>query len=314
MTFAINDQLARYIRDTAPPGPPWPPYCKQLAKSLEVYGPSVINILTGSTFNRPSACPKWHPLWAVHAERREIRKQVTPKDRKSLGDQQGWVCIYCCQDISGDGDANLNFKTPISKGGTAEYSNLQLVCRSCNASKSDSTDEEFRERLKWNHQIHQMREEQEWCCIYCAASILSNFSYSYKLPLERGGVREISNVNLACRDCSALKKSWSYTDQEFSVARLWDRRRRWFCAICSEKCTGEGPIFRSLLNDPKTIIMLCENCYFGSEVPVLRWWRHPQSVHNRISLTISISDDDTLSLIVEDDDLDFDEENEDIAC
>jgi 5-methylcytosine-specific restriction endonuclease McrA len=53
------------------------------------------------------------------------------------------TCIYCLLPIV-FGKDTLEHKHPLSRGGTNEYSNLAIACRSCNSSKRDKTIEEFK--------------------------------------------------------------------------------------------------------------------------------------------------------------------------
>lgn len=51
-------------------------------------------------------------------------------------------CYYCgelCND-----DKTIDHKHPVSRGGTNDIDNLVVACRSCNCSKNDKTEEEYR--------------------------------------------------------------------------------------------------------------------------------------------------------------------------
>jgi 5-methylcytosine-specific restriction endonuclease McrA len=54
------------------------------------------------------------------------------------------TCYLCLRPIS-VGKDHLEHKTPLSRGGTNEYNNLDVACRSCNCSKHDKTLEELRD-------------------------------------------------------------------------------------------------------------------------------------------------------------------------
>ena len=55
--------------------------------------------------------------------------------------------------------ANIDHKTPISRGGTNDKSNLQLLCRSCNLSKNNQTMEEFKWRIYCEENINGVAKE-----------------------------------------------------------------------------------------------------------------------------------------------------------
>ncbi len=57
------------------------------------------------------------------------------------------TCIYCTNPIE-FGKDTLEHKQPLSKGGTNEYYNLGIACRSCNSSKGNKTEYEFRKEKK----------------------------------------------------------------------------------------------------------------------------------------------------------------------
>lgn len=68
-------------------------------------------------------------------------------DRHEIGRllcQQDARCIYCRSLLQG---FHIDHKTPVSRGGSNEIDNLQLLCADCNLRKSSLTHEEFLERL-----------------------------------------------------------------------------------------------------------------------------------------------------------------------
>lgn len=71
--------------------------------------------------------------------------EYEPIKRKIVFDKAGWCCEMCGVstpiDLNGKGESNspeLDHIIPISKGGSHMYCNVQLLCRQCNANKSDS--------------------------------------------------------------------------------------------------------------------------------------------------------------------------------
>lgn len=64
-----------------------------------------------------------------------------PIDLGAMLCEQEGLCPYCgC--VLGDG-AHLDHKTPLSRGGTNDESNLQWTCAACNLEKRAKTHEEY---------------------------------------------------------------------------------------------------------------------------------------------------------------------------
>ena len=57
------------------------------------------------------------------------------------------ACIYCLVPLTKE-TSQVEHKTPISRGGTNEFSNLGISCIKCNKEKYTKTEEEYRELLK----------------------------------------------------------------------------------------------------------------------------------------------------------------------
>lgn len=75
---------------------------------------------------------------------RHFGVEYEPIKRKLVFDAHNWICAYCGietpERIKGMNKPNspeLDHIMPISKGGPHTYSNVQLLCRACNAIKSD---------------------------------------------------------------------------------------------------------------------------------------------------------------------------------
>lgn len=58
--------------------------------------------------------------------------------------EQGKQCVYCLAEISME-TADLDHKTPLSRGGSHDLTNLQVLCSACNKEKHSKTDKEYRE-------------------------------------------------------------------------------------------------------------------------------------------------------------------------
>jgi 5-methylcytosine-specific restriction endonuclease McrA len=90
---------------------------------------------------------------AMYAENRRARRAsapgiVTDKEWQLLFIQQNGLCVYCYSDLNKS--VALDHKLPLSRGGSNELDNLQLLCRNCNSRKHTKTHEEFLVVLKAN--------------------------------------------------------------------------------------------------------------------------------------------------------------------
>lgn len=56
----------------------------------------------------------------------------------------GTLTCYLCLNPIPFGKDNLEHKIPLSRGGTNEYNNLAIACKSCNCSKRNKSEEEYR--------------------------------------------------------------------------------------------------------------------------------------------------------------------------
>lgn len=59
--------------------------------------------------------------------------------------EQDAKCAICGVLLSGA--YHIDHKNPVSRGGTNDIWNLQILCVSCNTRKSNKTDAEYREKL-----------------------------------------------------------------------------------------------------------------------------------------------------------------------
>lgn len=71
--------------------------------------------------------------------------QFTPHERSEILERDNWTCQYCNITVhdrhTGDWNtpdkAHIDHIVPLSKGGSSELNNLQVLCRTCNLSKND---------------------------------------------------------------------------------------------------------------------------------------------------------------------------------
>jgi len=110
------------------------------------------NQLTRESKNRNH--PKYMAMKKVHTHKRRgnIRGTHTHKQLLSLAKQQNHCCYYCGDSFFINGTLEYYFevehKTPISRGGTNDITNIALACKGCNARKGVQTAEEFLEMIK----------------------------------------------------------------------------------------------------------------------------------------------------------------------
>ncbi len=77
-------------------------------------------------------------------KRRSYKHKVSfmPHERIEILERDNWKCQICgClvhdEIINDELKANIDHIIPISKGGNSEINNLQVLCRTCNLSKSN---------------------------------------------------------------------------------------------------------------------------------------------------------------------------------
>lgn len=66
------------------------------------------------------------------------RKPIKPSLRFEILKRDDYRCQMCGVTAKDGATLEIDHITPVSKGGTNEASNLQVLCRDCNAGKSDS--------------------------------------------------------------------------------------------------------------------------------------------------------------------------------
>ena len=88
----------------------------------------------------------------THKRRNKMDGTTTYKEVLTLARQQNHRCYYCGDSFFINGTLEYYFeiehKTPVSRGGPNDISNIALACRECNARKGVQTAEEFLEMIK----------------------------------------------------------------------------------------------------------------------------------------------------------------------
>ena len=178
MSGRLDDEVVAEIRAEIPYGNIEDSQAIEVATKYSINPMTVINIAAGKSYRRPKACPPCHPLRielnAVLAARERERAKVSAATRQTIGHAQSWQCVYCGKDISGRGRNHIDHKIPITRGGSSDTENLQLLCPSCNTAKKDRTHEEYLAVLtrsaEWYsmsvpEMIEERREEKKmWDC------------------------------------------------------------------------------------------------------------------------------------------------------
>jgi 5-methylcytosine-specific restriction endonuclease McrA len=82
---------------------------------------------------------------------RKMKLRVAgPEPRTSdivrMAEAQGSCCTYCAVSLTESG-FHIDHKTPVSRGGTNETANLQLLCPTCNMKKGSRTHDEYMDCL-----------------------------------------------------------------------------------------------------------------------------------------------------------------------
>src|SRR5690606_14892348 len=92
------------------------------------------------------------------------RKYIPVKIRRKIIEQYNRVCPACGRgNLSFDADsieqtATIDHIIPLSRGGTNDESNLQLLCRPCNAAKRDMTMDEYMDYLRKRDETDRLLE------------------------------------------------------------------------------------------------------------------------------------------------------------
>lgn len=91
---------------------------------------------------RQKSKAKQRPYTAARrAKLHQAEGTFTKQDLKKLYEEQEGKCFYCGDAL--DGAYHVDHVIPISRGGSNNLDNLQLLCQCCNLSKHDKTHDEY---------------------------------------------------------------------------------------------------------------------------------------------------------------------------
>lgn len=79
-------------------------------------------------------------IWYWNRVNKNGAKRADPRVVKELGDMQKWKCAICKEKLV---KYDIDHIQPVSKGGTNEKHNLQLLCQRCNRTKQAKDPIEF---------------------------------------------------------------------------------------------------------------------------------------------------------------------------
>jgi len=71
-----------------------------------------------------------------------------PAFRRKLSERDGWKCRGC--PYTGKEEMTIDHIQPVSRGGTSDLVNLQLLCQRCHSTKSSKDLREFKKQRKNN--------------------------------------------------------------------------------------------------------------------------------------------------------------------
>jgi len=93
-----------------------------------------------------------HYVQAYNNNRREKTKNLNIKTIQLVYEDNikkyGTLTCYLCEKPIPFGKDHLEHKTPLSRGGTNLYENLEIACQSCNYKKHTKTEAEYRKENK----------------------------------------------------------------------------------------------------------------------------------------------------------------------
>lgn len=138
----------------------------------------------------------------------------TPDELLLLRLKQERKCYYCEADF-GDTAVEKDHRTPLSKGGTNDASNVVYACRTCNRDKGSKLASDF---FAWR------RSEGLHCrppltCFFCESDLADAGNVSLRMPVQRGGAYLPENLVWACPSCHTEKN-----DQTAAEYLSWRRQ------------------------------------------------------------------------------------------
>lgn len=81
---------------------------------------------------------QWHEISIELEEEKPKRKPIKPSLRFEILKRNDYRCQMCGLTAKDGAVLQIDHITPVAKGGSNDADNLQVLCRDCNAGKSDS--------------------------------------------------------------------------------------------------------------------------------------------------------------------------------
>ena len=81
---------------------------------------------------------QWHEITISLEEEKPKRKPIKPSLRFEILKRDDYRCQMCGATAKDGAALEIDHITPVAKGGGNDADNLQVLCRDCNAGKSDS--------------------------------------------------------------------------------------------------------------------------------------------------------------------------------
>lgn len=81
---------------------------------------------------------QWHEISIELGEEKPKRKPIKPSLRFEILKRNDYRCQMCGLTAKDGAVLQIDHITPVAKGGSNDADNLQVLCRDCNAGKSDS--------------------------------------------------------------------------------------------------------------------------------------------------------------------------------
>jgi hypothetical protein len=107
----------------------------QFLQRYEVEGKQYIQIVNFAKHQKPHHMEHESVIPPPPGENNKFQaKPIYKKQRERIFERDGNKCVYCGE----AGDLHLDHIIPVSKGGTSDDENLQVLCSSCNLKKGNS--------------------------------------------------------------------------------------------------------------------------------------------------------------------------------